>query len=235
MNEPTAQPAPMPQIPRSSGSGCGCFATGCLTFLAIGFLALIILIGSAWYLGSKAIREFTSPQSANVIVEQPSEEQYTAANTKLNELRTALRSRKAVTIAFTAADLNALLARHPDFASRRGKTRIEIADSVATVEMSVPLDTIDMSNVKHRWFNGRASFTFIYAEDGFEFDPRWIEANGHHISSGALGWVARIFNRSFSNSFRQAVSDDEDAPDFWKNVKTMTLDDDKLVVITKGS
>src|SRR3982751_758762 len=173
MNEPSSQPAPMPQVPRSS-SGCGCFAGGCLWLLAVVLFVLIVLGGSAWYFGSKAIREFTSTQSAEVAVAQPTDEQYATANGKLNDLRTAVRNRQAATISFTAADLNALLARHPDFASRRGKTRIEIADSVATVEMSVPLDTVEVNKVKHRWFNGRASFGFVYSEDGFNFDPRWI-------------------------------------------------------------
>jgi hypothetical protein len=234
MNEPS-QPAPIRQLPSSSASGCGCFATGCLSLLGVLLFVLVILGGTAWYLGNKAIREFTSTQPSNVAVVQPTDEQYAAANTKLNDLRTAVRTKKAATISFTAEDLNALLARHPDFASRRGKTRIEIGDSLATVEMSVPLDTMDFGQVKHRWFNGRASFGFVYSEDGFDFDPRWIEANGRRISSRVLDWIAWVFNRNFSSNFENAIKDDEDAPEFWKNVKTMGLDGDKLVVITKGS
>jgi len=177
---------------------------------------------------------FTSPQPVDVAMPMPTEAEYTAANEKSNQLRTALRNKQGATFTFTAAELNALIARDPDLVPHKGKVRFAIDDSIATVEMSVPLDTIDFPRVKRRWFNGSANFSFIYAADeGFRFDANWLEANGHRISGSVLRYTADSFSRSFSRSFEESV-DKEGASEFWRNVKTMTLDEDKLVIITRG-
>ena len=211
----------------------GCFAIGCLTVLIIGALGLVGLIGGGWYLYNKAIDQFTSSQPVDVTVAMPSEAEFAAANDKLNQMRSALRSKQGATFTFTASELNALVARHPDFAPRKGKMRFAIADSIATVEMSVPLDTLELPRVKRRWFNGSANFGFIYADEGFRFDANWLEANGHRLSSSFLSYGANTFSRSFSRGFEESVKE-HGGSEFWRNVKTMTLDEDKLVIITRG-
>ena len=233
---PPQQPVPPPAQPQyvPKPSGVGCFGIGCLTFLVIGFLFIAVLVGGGWYLFTKGIDMFTSSQPANVDLPMPSEAEYAAANGKFDQMRTALRSRKPATFTFTAAELNALLARHPDLGPRKGRVRFAIADSVATVEMSVPLDTIDFPRVKRRWFNGSANFGFIYAADeGFRFDANWLEANGHRVSGSLLRYGIDSFNRSFSRGFEEGI-DEQGSSEFWRNVKTMALDEDKLVIITRG-
>lgn len=221
----------MPVAP--APSGCGCFGAGCLTIFVVAFFGLALLIGLSWFGLVKAIDMFTSPVPENVAVEMPSEAEFSAASAKLEQMRTALRTQTGQTLTFTATELNALVARHPDFAPRKGTMRFAIADSIATVEMSVPLETVDLPRVKRRWFNGSANFGFIYADEGFRFDANWIEANGHRISGNLLHFWANSFNRGFSRGFEQTV-EKEGNGDIWRNVKTMTLDDDKLVVITRG-
>lgn len=226
---------PPPQQPQYvTKQGVGCCGAGCLTLLVIGFLGLAGLIGGGWYLFTKAINTFTSSQPANVAIAMPSDAEFAAANEKLNQLRTALRSKQAATFTFTAAELNALITRHPDFAARKGKMRFAIADSIATVEMSVPLNTLELWRVKHRWFNGSANFGFIYADEGFRFDLNWLEANGHRLSGGFLRYWTDTFNHSFSRGFGDSI-EKEGISEVWRNVKTMTLDEDKLVIITRGS
>jgi hypothetical protein len=153
----------------------------------------------------------------------------------LDQLRNALRSRQPATFTFKADELNALIARHPDFVPRKGQMRFAIADSVATVDLSVPLRSLQFSGTKHRWLNGRASFGFVYAQEGFALDARSLEANGHQISPWLVSWTARLLNRSVAAAFERAVkSGGDQRPGFWDNVKTMTLDGDQLVVITRG-
>jgi hypothetical protein len=232
---PPQQPAPPPPQPQyiPKSSGVGCFGAGCLTLLVIGFLFIAALVGGSWYLVTKGIDMFTSPQPVDVAMPMPTEAEYTAANEKSNQLRTALRNKQGATFTFTAAELNALIARDPDLVPHKGKVRFAIDDSIATVEMSVPLDTIDFPRVKRRWFNGSANFSFIYADEGFRFDANWLEANGHRISGSVLRYAADGFNRSFSRSFEESVDRDGNS-EFWRNIKTMTLDEDKLVIITRG-
>ena len=137
MDVPPSQ-QPQQGIPKQ---GVGCCGGGCVALLVIAFLGLAALIGSGWYLVHKAIDTFTSTEPANVAIAMPSDAEFAAANEKLDHLRNALRNREGATFTFTAAELNALVARHPDFAARKGKMRFAIADSIATVEMSVPLNT----------------------------------------------------------------------------------------------
>ncbi len=226
-------PSQQPQyvVPKQ---GAGCCGGGCVALLVIAFLGLAAVIGGGWYLVHKAIDTFTSTEPANVAIAMPSDAEFAAANEKLEQLHTALRSQQGATFTFTAAELNALVARHPDFAARKGKMRFAIADSIATVEMSVPLSTLDWSRLRRRWFNGSANFGFIYADEGFRFDLNWLEANGHRLSGGILRYGTDAFNRSFSRGFDDSV-EKEGSSELWRNVKTMTLDEDKLVIITRGS
>jgi hypothetical protein len=202
--------------------------------LVIGFLGLAGLIGSGWYLFHKAIDTFTTSEPANVEITAPSDAEFAAANEKLEQLRLALRSQQGATFTFTAAELNTLIARHPDFAARKGKMHFAIADSIATVEMSVPLNTIEWSKLRRRWFSGSANFGFIYADEGFRFDANWLEANGHRISGGLLRYAAAAFDQRVSRGFNEGI-DQQGSPTFWRNIKTMTLDEDKVVIITRGS
>jgi len=226
---------PPPQQPQHvPKQGVGCCGAGCLTLLVIGFVALAGLIGGAWYLGHKAIETFTSSQPVNVAIAMPTDAEFAPANDKLNQLRTALRNKQAATFTFTAAELNALIARHPDLAPRKGTMRFAISDSIATAEMSVPLNTLEWPGLKRRWFNGSANFGFIYADEGFRFDPNWLEAKGHRLSGSFLRFAADTFNRGFSRGFDDTI-EKEGSSEVWRNVKTMTLDEDKLVIITRGS
>ncbi len=206
---------------------------GCLTLLFVAFLFFAALFAGAWFLCGRAMAAFTSTQPVNIAVDTPSDAEFAAADGKLNQMRTALRNQQAATFTFTAAELNALIARHPDLAPRKGKVRCAIADSIATVDMSVPLDTTDFRWMKRRWFNGSANFGFIYADEGFRFDANWLEANGHRFSSRLLSATANIFSKSFSRGFEEGVGR-EGGSESWRNVKTMTLDEDKLVIITRG-
>lgn len=234
MNVPPQQPQPLPRVPKSPGLGC--CAGGCLTFFVVAFIGFLVLLGVGGYFLVKGLDAFTSTARAKIALEQVSDADFSAASQKVDQMRNALRMAQGGTFTFNATELNALLARHPEFASHQGKARIAIADSIASLEMSVPLSTVQLPRVKHRWFNGRASFGFIYsAENGFNFDLRSIEANGHHLNGGILSWVTTGFDRGFSRSFKDAVEKDSGGSEVWQNVKTMTLDRDQLVVITKGS
>ena len=210
----------------------GCFAKGCLTVLIIGFLLIAGGIGTTWYLYVRMVNNLTSPAPADVQVAPPSESQYQAAESSMQRLRTAAASNKETTVEFTAADLNALLARDPDFEDLRGRVRIEIADSIMTVALSAPLRSIPFPRMKNRWFNGNARFSFTYDSGTFSFDIKSAEANGHEVPDIFLSsWD---FDESMNESFLNELRRDDHDPEFWDHVKTMKLVGDKLVVTTKG-
>lgn len=209
----------------------GCFATGCLTVLIVGFLLLAGMIGVSWYLYVKTVDNLTSPMSTDVRIEPPSEAQFQAAESSLARLNQAIANNEETTVEFTAADLNALLARHRDFENWKGRARIDISDSIATISLSAPLHSIPLPSMKNRWFNGTARFTFAYDSGDFRFGIESAEAGGHEVpsvflSSSAMSSINDSFNRGFWNDH------DRDS-DFWNHIKTLSLQGDKLVVTTQ--
>jgi hypothetical protein len=229
-------PPPLPSQPQYQPprEGMGCFAKGCLTLLIVGFLFLACGIGGTWYLYVKMVDNLTSPASADVQVQPPSESQYQTAETSMNRLREAVADNKETTVEFTAADLNALFARDAAFSDWRGRIRIEIADSTMTIALSAPLHSIPLPRIKNRWFNGTARFSFKYEGGTFSFDIKSAEAGGHQVPDVFLSDSSiSSFNDSMNKSFRNEVKGHDDGSEFWNHVKRMSLEGDKLVVTTQ--
>jgi hypothetical protein len=210
----------------------GCFAKGCLTVLILGFLLIAGGIGTTWYVYVKTVNKLTSPAPADVQVAPPSESQFQAAENSMERLREAVANNKETTVEFTAADLNALFARDPDFEDLRGKVRIEIADSTMTVALSAPLHSIPLPRMKKRWFNGTARFTFTYDSGTFHFNLKSAEAGGHEVPDIFLSNFTSSFDESMNREFLNGLRSNDHDSEFWDHVKTMRLVGDKLVVTT---
>src|SRR5437868_1121275 len=148
----------------------GCFAKGCLTVLIAGFIFLAGLMAVSWYLYVKTVSNLTSPGPADIQIAPPSESQFQTAENSKARLKEAIANNKETTVEFTAADLNALFARDPGFEDWRSHIRIDIAESIMTIEVSAPLNSVALPRMKKCWFNGTASFTFIYEAGNFSFD-----------------------------------------------------------------
>ncbi|MEY2488169.1 MAG: hypothetical protein QOC70_111 [Verrucomicrobiota bacterium] len=212
----------------------GCFAKGCLTVLIVGFVLIAGFIGGAWYVYVKTVDNLTSSASADVHVEPPSASQFQAAENSMERLRKTIAHNEETTVEFTAADLNALFARDPDFQDWRGRVRIEIADSTMTIALSAPLSSIPLPRIRNRWFNGTARFSFTYEAGTFSFDIKSAEAGGHRVpyiflSSSSIS----SFNESMNRSFRDTLKENDRGSEFWNHVKKMSLEGDRLVVTTQ--
>jgi hypothetical protein len=207
---------------------------GCFTMLIIGLVALALVIGGTWWAFNIFVAKYTSTERVNVETAVVTDAQLQEATNKLSAVRAAGPNATSTTVVFTAADLNALIARHPDFEDMRGKFRVGMADSILTLEMSVPLREIELPGMKRRWFNGTARMGFAYNDENFDFALRSIEANGRTFPLGLLQGLASFLNRSFNDRFERDRHENERTDQFWRNVKSLAVLDDKLVVITKG-
>lgn len=213
----------------------GCFAKGCLTVLILGGLLIAGVIGSAWYLYNKTVSNLTSTAPADVRIEQPSEGQFQTAENSLARLTEAIANNEETTVEFTSADLNALLVRDEDFKELRGRARIDIADSMITIALSVPLDSIRWRRLKRRWFNGTARFGFAYSSGQFRIELESAEAGGHRLPGKFLSdTFMSSFNDGLNESFQEKVREHEGGENFWKHVKSISLAGDKLVVTTQA-
>jgi hypothetical protein len=211
----------------------GCFAQGCLIVVIVGFVLVAIGGGGGWYLYNKAINVFTSAQPANIQIERPSETAFQSAEDRLTRLRNAISNNRVITVEFSGPDLNALIARDPGFAGLRGKGHMTISDSVVTLELSAPLDSAPLPKLKNRWFNGTARFGFAYTLGQFVFAAKSAEANGHQLPDAFFTSFTPSFNRNFNDSFQRASREHPQNAAFWKRIKGMTVQDDKLIVVTQ--
>ncbi len=228
-----ASSAPPPQIPKSK-SGCACCAMGCTTMFVAVLVGLALLLGvTIWGFG-KVINVYTSAQPLPIET-QTTDADFTAANDKFNRARDAARIEQSVSVAFTAAELNALIARHPDFADLRGKARVGLAGSVMTLDLSVPLREIDLPKIRDRWLNGTARFGLIYHDGNFNLMVRSLTANGREFPVDAMGSAGAAFiNEQTNDYFTDLRRENARSNDFWENVKTLAVTEDQLVLTTKG-
>ena len=134
---------------------------------------------------------------------------------------------------FTAAELNALIARHPEFRDMRGKFRVAMTDSIMTLDMSVPLREINLPKIREQWLNGSARFGLIYHEDNFSFSLRSLTANGRELPLGVLKTFASTLNETAKDHFHKNTSGKNQ--DDLENVKTVAIIGGKLAITTKGT
>lgn len=231
MNNPPPLASPQSVPPPKSGGGC--CAVGCLTLVIGTLVVFTLVIAGIWLVYSKTIDALTSPQPIAVQLETPSEAQFAAANEKLTQIRSAAGNSQPMTIEFTAADLNALIARHPEFEGARRKLRVAMADSLMTLDMSVPLASIPLPRLKRRWFNGSATFGFTYDDGSFDFDLRSIGSDEQSFATNVAQALSDVFDNAFNEGFREAIKENRRADDLWPNVKSATVVGDKLIVTTR--
>ncbi len=208
---------------------------GCLSIFAVLGVAVALALAGMWWMYAKSVDALTSDAPIAVTMEAPSDEQVAAATQKLEQLRTAALTQQATTMEFTAAELNALIARHPSFSDWRGKARVEIANSELTLDLSVPLRAIPLPRVRSRWFNGSVRFALAYDEDQFTLGVRSFSANGQEIDLSGLQTMADDINRRFNEGFDQAQRENPQSNEFWENVRSIEVRDDRLIISTKGA
>jgi hypothetical protein len=220
-----------PPLPRQKGAGC--FAKGCLIIVIAGIVLLGLGGIGAWFLYGKAIALFTASEPTDIRIEQPTDADLRAAEQQLNRLRQAIANNEEIRVEFTGTDVNTLIARDPGFVGMKNRVRVAIADSVMTLELSAPLNSVPLPKLKGRWFNGTARLGFSFALGQFVFDPRSVEANGRVLPAEFFAGFTPPFNRSLNDSFRQSLEKNEQQATFWKRIKTINIDGDKLVIVTQ--
>jgi len=209
----------------------GCFASGCLIALILGFLLLAGLGIGGWFFYKSTVDNLTSSGPADVRMEAPSPEVVQKAESARTRLDQAIAKNEETTIELTGPELAVLLSRHDaDLDFLRDRCRIDIANSIMTVTLSAPLSRVPWPGMKGRWFNGTVRFGMTYANGEFEVDIQSAEANGREFPDVFISG----FNNTFTEAMNEAFADARrDRNDFWTHVKTMKLEGDKLVLTTK--
>ena len=212
----------------------GCFAKGCLTLIVVGLVLAAVLVGGSLFVLNRAIHVFTSTEPVQIQVRPATPAELQVAKAKLDTLRSAARNHQEATIEFNADEINALIATEPEFHGARGHVRVAIANSIASLDVSAPLDSMHWKRLKGRWFYGNIQLRFSYVDENFNFDLRSAEANGHQFPRAILtSDFMQSFNRSFNESFHRESAKHPEANNLWRHIKMASLQGDKLVVTTR--
>jgi hypothetical protein len=225
---------PIMQTPAPAPRGMGCFAKGCLTLIIVGAVLVAVFVGGSFFVLNRAVQVFTSAEPVQIQVRPTTPAELQVAKAKLDTLRSAARNHQEATIEFNANEINALIANESEFRKAAGHARVAIANSIASLDVSAPLDSMHWNRLKGRWFNGNIQFGFSYVDENFSLDVRSIEANGHQFPKAILtSDFMQSFNRSFNESFHRESAKHADANNLWRYIKMASLQNDKLVVTTR--
>jgi hypothetical protein len=227
--------APIMQTPPPTPSGMGCFAKGCLTLTVAAFALLVAFVGGGLFVVNRGLHLFTATTPVQIQTRPATSAELQKAEAKLDLLRSAVSNHQETTIHFDSNEINALIANEREFRGARGHARVAIANSIASLDLSAPLDSVHWNWLKNRWFNGNVQFGFSYVDDNFNFDLRSAEANGHQFPRAFLTTgLMESFNRSLNDSFHRESSKHSDSNDFWRHIKMASLQNDKLIVTTRS-
>ena len=191
--------------------GMGCFTKGCLIFIVLAILLVVIGIGgSLWsvrhvYLSDKpapipqapATSEPGPATSGETSVPTPSEKS-AAVHERLDTMKQAARAHERTEVVLTAADINALIA-----ANRKssGTASVSIDDTVAQAQFSIPLQRLDVPfrnalGLGDRYLNATVTIVAPPGTNASSVQLSEVTLNGHKISSGLLDWQLPGVGRS---------------------------------------
>ncbi len=102
------------------------------------------------------------------------------------------------------------------------------------LDLSVPINSVRIPRLSGRWFNGSARFTLNYEYDQFRIEPMAFRAGDWRMP----GWILNsqfgsTFSQSFSRGFQQSIQKEPRTAAFWRHIRKISLDREKLVVTTQ--
>jgi len=181
--------------------GMGCFTKGCLIFIVLAILLVVIGIGgSLWsvrhvYLSDKPapIPQAPAPSEPGVVtpggtsVPMPSETS-AAVHERLDTMKKAARAHERTGVEFTAADINALIAANK---KSRGMASVGIDGNVAQVLVSIPLERLhvplrDAFGLGDRYLNGTVTIVAPAGTNPSNVQVSEVKINGHSFPTDLL-------------------------------------------------
>ena len=191
--------------------GMGRFAKGCLIFIILAILLLVVGIGGTlWsvrhvYLSDKpapipevtAIPETTAaaPGETNVA---PAREKSAEVRERLDTMKKASRTHERTGVELTAADINSLIAANR---KSRGTASVGINDTALQAQFSIPLQRLDVPfrnalGLGDRYLNASVSIVAPPGTNANTVQLSQVTLNGHTIPAGLLDWQLPAVGKS---------------------------------------
>jgi hypothetical protein len=183
--------------------GMGCFGKGCLLFIVVAILLVVVGVGGTYwglrhvYLSDKPapIPEASAPTETNAAASgdatvATASEKSAEVRERFDTMKKAARAREATEVELTAPDINALIA-----ANRKssGTASVGINDTVLQAQFSIPLERLDLPfrnafGLSDRYLNATVSIVAPPGTNANTVQLSEVALNGHGIPSGLLDW-----------------------------------------------
>ena len=238
LNDDDTQPPVLPsQPPPSPRRGIGCFLKGCLTTIVIVMLLGVGLGAFGWFFFQSGQAYITEEQIATRVA-TPTDEQLQALLARLQPFGQAMDEGRAATAELTADDLNALIARLPQFAPLRGQVFLESIDRQLVADLSFPATAAGSPGA--RFISAHAWLDASYASGKFTFALRRLVPLKGEAKEGLLPSMLRnptvlqtysdMMNREFNDFTNDQSHQDPVVADILAKLRTAVIQDDHIVL-----
>jgi len=182
--------------------GMGCFAKGCLIFIALAILLLVVGIGGTFWLHNQYISDKPAPiaeaaaptETSAAAPGEPSvatpSEKSAEVRERLDTMKQAARAQEQTGVELTAGDINALIAANR---KSRGTASVGIDGGVLQAQFSIPLKRLDVPfrnafGLADRYLNATVTILAPPGTNASNVQLSEVTLNGHRIATGLLDW-----------------------------------------------
>ena len=182
--------------------GSGCFGKGCLIFIVLVILVLVIGVGGTlWsvrhvYLSDKPAPIPQAAAASETGTVTPAETSAPApvqrsaeVRERLDTMKKAAQANEPSDVELTAADINALIAANR---KSRGTASVSIDGNVLQANFAIPLNTLDVPfrnafGLADRYLNASVTIAAPPGTNASNVQPD-VTINGHSIPVNVLDW-----------------------------------------------
>ena len=240
MNEPYHAPG-YPPPPGYAGpvrrQGLGCFARGCITVVILFACGVLLLGGCTWY-AYAAMAPFFSTRPVAIRSYPANSAQYSGLLDRFRVFLATLDAQHAAAIAYSADELNDLVACAPSARDLRGKVYFAIANDELISEMSfeLPLSKNEVPNQPAYYFNGKVHTSVSFAAGEWTFVFHDLETLDGKPAPALLsllvksGSFARGFNANLNGTFQAKINQNPSTAEFIGKIRSVGIVRNRVVI-----
>lgn len=204
----------------------GCFFYGCIALivtvlvLAIG---AVVLVRFAKSKVDQVVAEYTDPTPMQLEKGDASPAKLNAVQTRIDAFRQGLASGQPQELAFTADELNTLLAGQPDLQEFANMVYVIIEGDQLKGNISYPLPDVPPFKLKGRYLNGLATFDVKVTKGDADIHIRDITTKGKPLPPEVLDQLRKV-------DLADHLIEDQQAASAIRQIDSVEVKDGKLII-----
>lgn len=204
--------------------GRGCFFYGCLITAVLFIVCALGLYFGARLLVNRWIETYTVTTPVPVRQVEGTPEEIKAVQDRFKRFAEAIRSGQPIEpLVLSEKDLNLLINNVPDLAQFKNHIYVAIEGRKLQGTMSLPLDSLGLSQLKGRYFNGVAELKASLQDGVLLVTLDRLEVNGEPLPEHIMAGIR-------SQNLAKDVYKDERSLEVLRKLDTIEVDDGRVLV-----